>query len=237
MRVFLVDDEPLARDELAFLLGQCPGLTIAGEAENARDALSWFNDHEADLVFVDLHMPGPDGLSLCSRLNELAHRPKVVIVSAHEESAARAYEAGAFDYLLKPVRLSRLEQCIERLHGARDPMQRHISTRVALKSAAGYDIVNLEEALFYEMRPEGLVMTLERASYPLDLTLSDVEQRLSSHGGFFRCHRSALVRLEAITSYEPQSTGTATLRIGRDHTLPVARERMRELRQLIPIAG
>lgn len=237
MRAFLVDDEPLARDELNFLLGQCTGLSIVGEAENARDALMWLESNVADIVFVDLHMPGPDGLSLCSRLQELAHKPHVVIVSAHEESAARAFEAGASDYLLKPVRLARLAQCIDKLRSSGGGAQLEASTRVALKSASGYKVVNLEDALFFEIRSDGLVMTLPSASYTLDLTLSDVEQRLATHGGFFRCHRSALVRIDAVTAYEPYGTGAAKLKIGEAHELPVARERMRELRQLIPVAG
>ncbi len=237
IRAFLVDDEPLARDELSFLLGQCAGLEIVGEAENARDTLSWFEHQAADIVFVDLHMPGPDGLALCSRLKQMQPAPRVVIVSAHEESAARAFEAGASDYLLKPVRLVRLQQCLQRLPPTTAAGNDAGATRVAIRRGESYTIINLEDALFFEIGSEGLVMVGPHARHLLDLTLADVEQRLGAHGKFFRCHRSALVRVDAITSFEMQSSGTGMLNVSSAHTLPVARERMRELRQLIPVAG
>ena len=118
IRAIVVDDEPLARDELRFMLGQCEGIEVVGEAGNAPDAQGLCDAEHPDVAFLDLRMPGPDGVVLAETL--MANHPdlKVVIVSAHDEGALRAFEARVADYLLKPVRLERLRQAVERIRNA-----------------------------------------------------------------------------------------------------------------------
>ena len=118
IRAIVVDDEPLARDELRFMLGQCEDIEVVGEARNAPEAQGLCDEEQPDVAFLDLRMPGPDGVALAETL--MANHPdlKVVIVSAHDEGALRAFEARVADYLLKPVRLERLRQAVERVRSA-----------------------------------------------------------------------------------------------------------------------
>ena len=118
IRAVVVDDEPLARDELRFMLGQCEGVEVVGEARNATEAQSLCEQQDPDVAFLDLRMPGPDGVALAESLMARSPDLQVVIVSAHDEGALRAFEARVADYLLKPVRLDRLRQAVERVRDA-----------------------------------------------------------------------------------------------------------------------
>lgn len=241
LRAIVVDDEPLARDELVFLLEQL-GVEVVGQAGNAGGALALLDEAAPDVVFVDLRMPGPDGLALAESVMKRRSEVSIVVVSAHDDGAIRAYEAGVLDYLLKPVRLERLEKAVER---ARERAPQHEGesdagtlTRLAVRRRGKLVVVSISDVVWFEVKDE-LVWAVTRTDrYALDLTLSAVEQRVPE-GVFFRSHRGALVRLESIVGMEPAGAGTYELIL--DHPdqpkVPLARERARLLRELIPIAG
>lgn len=241
LRAIVVDDEPLARDELVFLLEQL-GVEVVGQAGNAGGALTLLDEAAPDVVFVDLRMPGPDGLALAESVMKRQRDVSIVVVSAHDDGAIRAYEAGVVDYLLKPVRLERLEKAVERAR-ERAPQRESESdagtlTRLAVRRRGKLVVVSISDVVWFEVKDE-LVWAVTRTDrYALDLTLSAVEQRVPE-GVFFRSHRGALVRLESIVGMEPAGAGTYELIL--DHPdqpkVPLARERARLLRELIPIAG
>jgi DNA-binding LytR/AlgR family response regulator len=242
LRAIVVDDEPLARDELIFLLGQCEGVAVVGEAEDAKTALALLSS-APDVAFVDLRMPGPDGIALAEAIR--SHRPetRVVVVSAHDDAALRAFEARVADYLLKPVRLERLRSALERVRElGHDRIESDDSeaplTRLAIKRRGGYVVVPIDDVIYFEMRDELVWAVTETDRYALDLTMSTVEKRLPT-GPFFRSHRGALVRVDRIVKIEPSGPGSFDLVL--DHPdaprVPLARERARTLRALIPVAG
>jgi two-component system response regulator AlgR len=111
MRVLVVDDEPLARMRLAALLGECEGVTLIGQAADADAALAAVDEHAPDLLLLDINMPGLDGTELARRLGA---RVQVIFCTAYENHAVAAFELGAVDYLLKPVRLERLREALAR---------------------------------------------------------------------------------------------------------------------------
>lgn len=237
-RALVVDDEPLARDELVFLLEEL-GVEVVGQEGDAASALEAAAKLRPDMVFVDLRMPGPDGLALAESLMKRERGMSVIVVSAHDDGAVRAFEAGVVDYLLKPVRLERLQKAVERVEerapagGSDGPL-----TRLAVRRRGTLVVVNVDDVVFFEVKDE-LVWAVTRADrFALDLTLAAVEQRVSNTE-FFRSHRGALVRLDAIVGMEPAGAGTYELLL--DHPaqprLPLARERARLLRERIPIAG
>ncbi|MGN2253269.1 LytR/AlgR family response regulator transcription factor [Frateuria sp. GZRe12] len=113
MRVLIVDDEPLARARLAALLGECDGVVVAGSVADGEAALAAIGETQPDLLLLDINMPGLDGAALAARLAGHA-RPQVVFCTAYENHALTAFELGAVDYLLKPVRLERLREALQR---------------------------------------------------------------------------------------------------------------------------
>jgi len=113
MRVLIVDDEPLARARLAALLGECDGVEIVGSVGDGETALASLDELHADILLLDINMPGLSGTALAQRLSGRS-RVQVIFCTAYEAHALQAFELGAVDYLLKPVRLERLRDALQR---------------------------------------------------------------------------------------------------------------------------
>jgi DNA-binding LytR/AlgR family response regulator len=240
LRAIVVDDEPLARDELTFLLGECGDVRVVGHAEDAPSALSLCAEHEADVVFVDLRMPGPDGIALAEALRRRHPHVCIVVVSAHDDGAVRAFETNVTDYLLKPVRVERLEAALARVrsHVADARVDGRQLSRIAVRRGARYEVIDVADVVYFEVRDELVWAITDADRYGLDMTLAALEHRLP-HGAFFRSHRAVLVRLDRIRAIEPTGLGGHQLRLEHPGkpTVPLSRERTRALKALIPIAG
>jgi DNA-binding LytR/AlgR family response regulator len=248
LRALVVDDEPLARDELAFLLGEL-GVQVVAQAASASEAVSAFGREAPDVVFVDLRMPGPDGLALAEALHARAPRTPIVVVSAHDEGALRGFEVGGADYVLQPARLDRLTRAMERVRArlaspelssalaSTPPTGTNVLTRLAVRRKSAYVVVDVDEVVYLEMKDELVWAVTREDRFALDLTLSALEGRLPEV--FFRSHRGYIVRVDRILAIEPAGAGTFDLVL--DHPsrpkVPLARERARLLRERIPIAG
>ena len=113
LRALIVDDEPAARRLLATLLADEPDIEVAGTCTHGAEAVTWLQAHRADLVFLDINMPGLDGFGVLESLEDKP--PAVVFVTAHGEFALRAFEVEAWDYLLKPFDAERLRQTLDRI--------------------------------------------------------------------------------------------------------------------------
>ena len=214
-------------------------MEVVGQAADAPSALALCAEHEPTVAFCDLRMPGPDGIALAESL--LARYPSVavVVVSAHDDGAIAAFEARVLDYLLKPVRLERLQRTIARLSGATVPSgSSEPISRVAVRRRGALVVLDIATVVFFEVKDELVWAVTGADRFALDLTLAALEERLPS-GEFFRCHRGALVRLSRIRAMEPTGAGTYDLVLDHPDGLrvPLARERARALREIIPIAG
>jgi DNA-binding LytR/AlgR family response regulator len=246
LRAILVDDEPLARDELAFLLSELGGVEVVGQAGDAQEAIKLADREEPQLAFVDLRMPGPDGIALAQALKRRNPQLQVVVVSAHDDAALRAFEAEVLDYVLKPVRLERLRGAIERARMNLNPSRSQPPPaprespleRLAVRRGGVYMVLELSDVIYFEMKDELVWAVTASDRVALDLTMTTLEQRLPD-GTFFRSHRGALVRIDKIRAMEPAGAGTYELIM--DHPdaprVPLARERARLLKELIPFAG
>ncbi len=260
LHVLIVDDEPPARDELAFLLEGLEGVQVRAQAGHAREAMEQVGDATINLAFLDLRMPGPDGLALAELLHNQRPELPIVMVSAHDEGALKAFDAGVVDYLLKPVRLERLKRTIERVRaqlaqvppGARrspatpqDPLEsqvplesREMLDRLAVRCEGGFTVLAVSDIAYFEMGDELVWAVTDGDRFSLDLSLSQLEAQLP-WDVFFRCHRSAIVRIDRIRSMEAVGNGTYELVL--DHPsvarLPLARDRTKLLRQHIPVGG
>ena len=242
LKAMVVDDEPLARDELMFLLKQCGGVDVVGQAGDANEALSLAEKKEPDVAFVDLRMPGPDGIALAEALRVSCPKLHVVIVSAHDD-ALRAFEAKVLDYLLKPVRLERLQTAVERVReaggGSKAPPEASEElTRLAVRRAGVYVVLEVSDVIYFEVKDELVWAVTASDRFALDLTMTKLEKRLPG-AEFFRSHRGALVRVDKIRAMEPAGAGTYELVLDHpsDPRVPLARERARLLKERIPFAG
>ena len=240
IRAIVVDDEPLARDELRFMLGQCEDVEVVGEARNATEAQGLCDEEQPDLAFLDLRMPGPDGVALAETLMATHPGLRVVIVSAHDEGALRAFEARIADYLLKPVRLERLRQAVERVRSASAGPASNPERldRIAVRRKDAYVVLELGDVIYFEVKDELVWAITEEDRFAIDKTLANLEGELDPDA-FFRSHRGFIIRYDRIRAIEP--TGAGTYQLLLDHPeepkIPLARERAKKLRERIPFSG
>ena len=121
LTIFIVDDEPPARNRLKDLLNDCAAqfsLQLVGEAGNGQEALDKLADNPAEVVLMDIRMPQMDGIELARHLNKLEHPPVIIFTTAYDAYAVQAFEQRAIDYLLKPIRLGRLFDALSRARTA-----------------------------------------------------------------------------------------------------------------------
>ena len=116
MYTLIVDDEPLARNELAYLLERCEGITAIVEAESIEEALEKMLQHEIDLIFLDIHLTSESGLTLANKINQLKNPPMIIFATAYDEYAIKAFELNATDYVLKPFELPRIQDAVQKAY-------------------------------------------------------------------------------------------------------------------------
>jgi two-component system response regulator AlgR len=207
LRVLIVDDEDLARSRLKLLVADCvdPPAQVVAEATNASQALAWLAMHSADVLLLDVQMPGLAGTELAARLKQQANPPAVVFVTAHAEHALKAFELDAVDYLTKPVRRERLQAALARV------AQRRAKAVPAPATAADEPMlvvsdrgrivrVPVPEVLYLKAELKYVTLRTAVHTYVLDDALTDLEQRLGAD--FLRVHRNALVARRAVRALE-----------------------------------
>jgi len=241
LRVLAVDDEAPALDELVYLLGRHPAIAEVLTARDATAALRTLNEQSLDAVFLDINMPGLSGLELAAVLGNFARPPALVFVTAHDDKAVAAFEVGALDYLLKPIREERLDAAVRRVCAGR-AAERESNPRAA--EPAGDDVIPVELAGVTQLvrcdsvgwvEAEGDYARLHTSSgsHLVRIPLSLLEERWSSRG-FQRVHRSYLVALAMVTGLRTSSTAMMVrLRANGASPaveLPVSRRQARELR-------
>lgn len=251
LRVLLVDDETLSRLRLRTLLGDCvdPVCTVVGEAASAPAALHWLTLHQADVVLLDIHMPGMDGLQLAERLRGLPQAPAVIFVTAHAEHALAAFEVEAVDYLTKPVRRLRLQAALlrvaQRLHGpaatAPAPLDTLPATPVIVVHERGELLrVPLAEVLYLKAEQKYVTLRTARRALLLDESLAELEERMGDR--FLRIHRNALVARHAVVALERRdgddtAEGWAVRIAPTDEWLAVSRRQLAVVRDMLAAEG
>lgn len=221
MRVLIVDDEPLARSLLAALLNELPDLEVVGEAAEGAEAAAMARATAADLVFLDIDMPGLNGVLAAAEITR--DGAEVVFVTAHEAHAVEAYELGAADYLMKPVRRLRLATAIERVRRrrtARDELAAPAEEDVLwIPVAHGVVRVALGEVMRVEAAGDHVYLHTARRAFLYRATMGGLQGRLEA-AGLLRVHRSAFVRPAAVDAIR-RSGKRLALRLSDGHEVPV----------------
>ncbi len=242
LRALVVDDEQPARAELAYLLGRDDRVGDIATAESAAQALRMLREHPTDTVFLDIAMPGLDGLELAAVLRQFREPPRVVFVTAHMEHAVEAFELAAVDYLLKPVREARLREAVRRAlesrevgeSGAHGDIDTDETIPVELGGVTRF--VQRSQVRYVEAHGDYARLHTASGSHLVRLPLSSLEQRWAPHG-FLRIHRSLLVSrgcIEQVRIDDGRATvvlnaaepGAVELPVSRRHTAQV-REALR----------
>lgn len=242
MRALVVDDEAFARRRLRRMLEAILGVEAVQEAENAAQALLAVQRERPDVIFLDIRMPGLDGLTLAREGRGVL--PPVVFVTAYDEYAVAAFEAEAVDYLLKPVEPERLAATVERLRRtpaaeSRARLEALLARleaggavpRIASRSGGVVRFFDPRRIPRFHARGKVVVFTCDGREHLSDDSLDRLEERLAPLG-FVRVHRSELVNLEFVAALHTEGR-TATLTLTTGERVPVSRRRLPGLRRAL----
>lgn len=225
LRALIVDDEPLARANLAFLLARDPAIVVVGQCGSAEEALATWPGARPDLLFLDIEMPECDGFALLERLDP-APACAIVFVTAHQQFALRAFDVGALDYLLKPFDDKRFQRVLER---ARERLRVPGDLRrFIVRNGATLEVVKYADIDWIEASDYYSTLHVGSRTHMLRRSLAELEALLAPHG-FHRIHRSAIVNLERIRALEMREDGeydvvlesARSLRMSRRYRKPI----------------
>jgi DNA-binding LytR/AlgR family response regulator len=250
-----VDDEHIARRILREFFDFLPDVEVVGEAENGREALQKISSLKPDLVFLDLQMPVMSGFEVVSNLcvdpgvNMGSHAPIFIIVTAFDQHAIQAFEAGAIDYLLKPVDEARLHKAVERarnLLGRPDEVANRIARiaaaaespnsptrrKIVGRSGAEYFLLDTDEVLAFQAERELVWIVTPRQRYLATQSLSGIAERLRSPQ-FQRVHRNAIVNVNHVRKMSALSSQRWLITLSNALELVVSKRQAHNIRQIL----
>ena len=232
MRILIADDEPIARGILREHIDSIGGLEIAGEASTGAEAISRIFDLRPDVVLLDLQMPELDGLSVVRSLSG-ERSPLIIFVTAYETHALAAFEVGAIDYLLKPVRRERLEKALEKARRQLKPAAPAPSEALRkIVGRRGSDMYLLDPAEIVAFQAEGeLVHIITSAQrYLSDHSLKVLEEKLERKR-FRRIHRSTIINTDHIRKISPLSSKRWMLKMSNNFEAIVSKRLASAIRE------
>ncbi|HET9738316.1 MAG TPA: LytTR family DNA-binding domain-containing protein [Solirubrobacteraceae bacterium] len=239
MRVLAVDDELPALADLVRMLEASPAVEQVESAASAAEALVALGDGETiDAVFLDVRMPGLDGLELARVLRRFSRPPAVVFVSAFDDAAVDAFELAAVDYLVKPVSRTRLDEAIERAarRGASPEPAAPEDEMLAVDAlrGGGTRLLARSTILYLQAHGDYVRVASTEGRFLVRARLTELEERWQGHG-FARVHRGFVVNLRRAVEVRPRLNGTAVLVMADGAEVPIARRQVGELRRKLGV--
>jgi len=229
IRAVVVDDEPLARSSLKLLLRRDPEVELVGECKSGMEALAEIRRKKPELVFLDVQMPECDGFDVLEQLG--SEMPlALVFVTAYDQYALRAFEAGALDYLLKPFDNARFERALNR---AKERIEQGKETprkieRLAIKNAGQVLFQKISEIDWIEAADYYVCLHVGTKTHLLRRSMSDVDQELEQ-AAFCRIHRSAIVNLQRVRQLEISEDGGTDVVLNSGTRLRLSRRYRKDL--------
>ena len=249
LRTLIVDDEPIGRNVLREELDQLDSVKIVGEAESGVDALRLIDTQQPELVFLDLQMPGMNGFDVIKRIGRGIRLPVFIIVTAYDQYAVQAFESGAIDYLLKPVRQERLALAIEKaslILAQRDGAAHRVAAlqeiaaiggarivkRIVAKNGPEYLLLNSDEVLAFQAEGELVWVITAKKKLLATETLRRIQEKLEGTS-FKRVHRKALVNIDHIRKMSPLTSQRWLLTLSNDLEFIVSKRQAKGARDIL----
>ncbi|WP_426690638.1 LytR/AlgR family response regulator transcription factor [Rhodanobacter ginsengiterrae] len=230
-RVLIVDDEPLARARLAGLLGECHDVQIVGNVADGEAALAAIGELQPDVLLLDINMPGMDGVSLAQRLAGRA-RPQVIFCTAYEAHALKAFELGAADYLLKPVRLERLRDALQRAQRRLADAPREPVAWLHGRLRGEQVRIALDEVTCLLADEKYVVVHHRRGELLIEESLRQLEEAYPDQ--LIRLHRNCLVPPTRLLGLKTLADGRVLARLDGTELAPeISRRNLPALRKLL----
>lgn len=206
IKVLIADDETPARNRLRELLGDIEQTRLIGEAKNGQEVINLATENQVDLVLLDIRMPKMDGIEAAGHLQKLATPPAIIFTTAYDAYAVQAFDMNALDYLLKPIRLERLQAAIDKASrlsqvqvNALKPMQDQRS-HFSVVERGRVLLVPIEEVIYLRAELKYITVRTKEREYLIEDSLTAIEQEFGNR--FIRLHRNCLVTQNSIMGYE-----------------------------------
>lgn len=245
LRTLIVDDESIARHVLREELEMIENVDVIGEAEDGTSALAAIHDLSPDLVFLDLQMPGLSGFDIIRKIQPGRTVPMIVIVTAFDQHAVEAFEAGAVDYLMKPVTQDRLAQAVDRAAQLRPRMGETLRQpasvsetgertvrRIVARSGDEYLLLNASEVLAFEADGNVVWIITAKKRYLATQSLRVIQEKLRNTN-FRRIHRKALVNLDHVRKLTTLSSQRWLVTLENNQEFIVSKRLAHNIRQLL----
>ena len=243
IRALIVDDEPLARKALKEALSQINDVEIVGECSNGFEVIKEVGENKPDLIFLDIQMPKLDGFDVVELLGE--ESPMIIFVTAYDEYAIRAFEAHALDYLMKPVRVERLQQAGERTKKQMELKIRQSTngliqsrkdelipvSRILVRDGSKVFIIPVGDITHIQAEDDYVRIFTSEKSYLKLERMNRLEQTLDP-SCFCRIHRSYILNIDYLSKIEPFSKDSKVAILTNNISLPISRSRYEQLMKL-----
>jgi len=240
MKALVIDDERLARKELISLLSKYSNIDIVGEAVNADDAQEKIAALHPELLFLDIQMPGKNGFELLESLDNV---PKVIFTTAYDEYALKAFEVNALDYLLKPIRKERLDECLQKLSAEDKPEVSEPSTtdyklglkdQVFVKDGDKCWFVRLENVRLFESDGNYIKVYFDNFKPMIHKSLNALDKKLDDRA-FFRASRKHIINLSWVESIESWFNGGLLVKMKGGEKVEVSRRQASKFKEMMSL--
>lgn len=230
LSAFIAEDEIFGREELKHHLSVYPEVVLVGETDNGIDAVKNIKELRPDLLFLDIEMPGIRGLEVIESLSSIPnYKPFIIIVTAYDNHAIKAFEYDVVDYLLKPIDTKRFSNAMSRVLKYFSASSR--INRITAKRGSRIMLVPFDEISYVYMEDSIVYISNKGVAYSTTYrTLEDIHKELGNRD-FFRTHRGFIVNLKKIREIKQEDSGVLLLKLEETETqVPVARSKAKDLK-------
>ncbi|MGM0499634.1 MAG: LytR/AlgR family response regulator transcription factor [Bacillota bacterium] len=251
IKTMIVEDEKLARDELKFLIEKNPDFEVLYEIADGEKALKILKEHDVDLLFLDIQIPGKSGIEIARILNEQKHDSYIIFTTAYDEYAVEAFQLSAVDYLLKPISDQRLEESLDRAKkeindnnnfnqqlenlfaNLNNSKQKECLNKIAVMEKDYYLMLNFGDIYYFSTKNKKVWAHCHKKSYMTGFQLKELEKMLPEQ--FFRIHKSYIVNLKHIKAVIPWFKGKYQVLMEdySEHKIPVSRSKVDQINKLL----
>lgn len=237
MKAIIIDDERLARKELLSLLENHPNIDVVDEAVNADEALEKIEQHDPDVIFLDIQMPGKTGFEL---LESMERVPQVIFTTAYDEFALKAFDVNALDYLLKPIQPDRLSESVEKIQiksnkkGSHRNHQLGSEDQVFVKDGDKCWFVKLSDVRLFESDGNYIKVYFENFKPMIHKSLNALDQRLDDRT-FFRASRKHIINLGWVESIDTWFNGGLLVQLRGGEKIEVSRRQSARFREMMSL--
>lgn len=238
MKVLIVDDEPLARNELMYLLNRIGGFDTIDEAENVSETLEALLIGEYDIVFLDINLTDDNGVELGRKIQKMKSPPAIIFATAHDQYAVQAFELNATDYVLKPFEASRIKQAVDKVTAMQSEDKETTNAAPSIEQALPIEIddrihmLSQSDIIGFSVNQGVTTIFTTHGDYEVLEPLSTYEKKLNPQR-FLRIHRAHIINKQHIQAVEHWFNYTLRVTLTNEIKMQVSRSYMKQFKQAI----